>query len=123
MSAGAQSKIRVRGSSSVEPNRGSNKITALSEVSHRGRIRLNLTRRTSYPTAEVQQSRALRRVEVILQRETTKIKRIKTIATAHATARLRNHGGMRHHRKRRTTSIPVSRPSRAKVRGTCMCSD
>jgi hypothetical protein len=102
---------------------GTSKMTALSDVSHRGRIRLNLTSRTSYPTAEVQQSRALSRVEVMLQWETTKTKRIRNIATAPASKKLCNHGGIRHHTKRRATMIPVSRTSNAKVKGTCMYSD
>jgi hypothetical protein len=47
ISAGFQSKIRVKGMSNVDPRSGNSRTMALIEVSHCGRIRLNLARRTS----------------------------------------------------------------------------
>jgi hypothetical protein len=120
ISAGDQSKIRVRGSSSEDPSRGSSKITALIVVSHCGRIRLNLTSRTSYPTTAVQQSRALIRVEVVLHCDTRKKNRIRTIAAAQPITNLCIHKGSRHHRYRSAKAAPVSRPRNPMVMRTCM---
>ena len=120
ISAGAQSKTRVRGRSSEDPRMGNNEMTALIVVSHCGRIRLNLTSTTSYPMTAVQQSRALTRVEVVLHSDTRKKKRTKTIAAAQPSMSFRNHDGSRHHKKRSATTAPVSRPKIPMVIGTCM---